>query len=55
MKMELEIRSPRAGIVSWVIQLENEDEGDDVAEGVLLAELRTEGNSSAEQDLKSRL
>jgi acetyl/propionyl-CoA carboxylase alpha subunit len=38
MKMELEIRSPRAGTVGWAIELEN-DEGDDVAEGVLLAEL----------------
>jgi pyruvate carboxylase len=38
MKMELEVRSPRAGKVSWVIEVESED-GDDVAEGVLLAEL----------------
>lgn len=38
MKMELEIRSPKAGVVAWVIELENE-EGDDVAEGVLIAEL----------------
>jgi pyruvate carboxylase len=37
-KMELEIRSPRAGKVGWVVEVENED-GDDVAEGVLLAEL----------------
>jgi pyruvate carboxylase len=38
MKMELEIRSPRAGQISWVIEIEN-DEGDDVAEGTLLVEL----------------
>jgi biotin carboxyl carrier protein len=38
MKMELEIRSPRAGKVSWVVEVESED-GDDVAEGVLLVEL----------------
>jgi pyruvate carboxylase len=38
MKMELEIRSPRAGRVAWAIELEDE-QGDDVAEGVLLAEL----------------
>lgn len=39
MKMELEVRAPRAGTIGWVIDLENED-GDDVAEGVLLAEYR---------------
>lgn len=44
MKMELEIRSPRSGIVEWVIELEGED-GDDVAEGVLLLELKSEGRS----------
>ncbi|ETN43789.1 uncharacterized protein HMPREF1541_11113 [Cyphellophora europaea CBS 101466] len=51
MKMELEIRSPRAGKVGWVIELEN-DEGDDVAEGVLLAELAPESDSP---QLRSRL
>lgn len=44
MKMELEIRSPRAGIVNWVIELEDE-EGDDVAEGVLLVELKAAAGS----------
>ena len=39
MKMELEIRSPKSGIVDWVIELENE-EGDDVVEGVLIAGLK---------------
>lgn len=38
MKMELEIRSPKAGQIAWVIEVEN-DEGDDVAEGTLLVEL----------------
>ncbi|EXJ63941.1 hypothetical protein A1O7_00276 [Cladophialophora yegresii CBS 114405] len=41
MKMELEVRSPRAGVVKWAIKLENE-EGDDVAEGTLLVELEEE-------------
>ena len=44
MKMELEIRSPRSGIVDWAIELEDE-EGDDIAEGVLLLELKSEGGS----------
>lgn len=44
MKMELEIRSPRAGQISWVIEVEN-DEGDDVAEGTLLVELAGEPKS----------
>jgi pyruvate carboxylase len=44
MKMELEIRSPRAGQISWVIEVEN-DEGDDVAEGTLLVELADEPKS----------
>lgn len=40
MKMELEIRAQRGGKVAWVYEGE---EGDDVGEGVLLAEL--EGGS----------
>ena len=51
MKMELEIRSPRSGTVGWAIELENE-EGDDVAEGVLLAELVSEGQRP---EIRSRL
>lgn len=43
MKMELEIRSPRAGRVGWALELESED-GDDVPEGVLLAELEPVSN-----------
>jgi biotin carboxyl carrier protein len=52
MKMELEIRSPRAGKVGWIVEVENED-GDDVAEGVLLAELVDEGQPQAQ--LKSKI
>jgi len=51
MKMELEIRSPRAGTVKWAIELDNE-EGDDVAEGVLLAELEEDANKP---EVRSRL
>jgi acetyl/propionyl-CoA carboxylase alpha subunit len=52
MKMELEVRSPRAGIVKWAIEMENE-EGDDVAEGVLLVELEEENLQKPE--IRSRL
>ena len=51
MKMELEIRSPRSGTVGWAIELENE-EGDDVAEGTLLAELVSAGQRP---EVRSRL
>lgn len=37
MKMEVEIRSPRAGRAQWVYEMEEEE--DDVAEGMLLVEL----------------
>jgi biotin carboxyl carrier protein len=53
MKMELEIRSPRAGTVRWVIELEK-DEGDDVAEGVLLVELEDD-NEAKKPEVRSRL
>lgn len=36
MKMELEVRSPRAGCAKWVYQMDGEE---DVAEGMLLVEL----------------
>ncbi len=52
MKMELEVRSPRAGRVKWAIEMEGE-EGDDVAEGVLLVELEAEDKSRPE--IRSRL
>ncbi|PGH29308.1 hypothetical protein GX50_07946 [[Emmonsia] crescens] len=38
MKMELEVRSPKAGRITWALELENE-EGEDVPEGILLAEI----------------
>ena len=38
MKMELEIRSKRAGRVTWALELEDEA-GEDIVEGVLLAEI----------------
>lgn len=53
MKMELEIRSPRAGTIKWAIELDNED-GDDVAEGVLLAELE-EQTQGKKPEVRSRL
>ncbi|PWY72926.1 putative pyruvate carboxylase [Aspergillus heteromorphus CBS 117.55] len=37
MKMELEVRSPRAGRAQWVYEMEEEEE--DVSEGMLLVEL----------------
>ncbi|KIY00318.1 uncharacterized protein Z520_04003 [Fonsecaea multimorphosa CBS 102226] len=55
MKMELEVRSPRAGKVKWVIEMENEEEGDDVAEGVLLVELEDEEDSAKKPEVRSRL
>lgn len=39
MKMELEIRATRAGVVSWVYE---GDDGDEVGEGILVAELEEE-------------
>ncbi|KIX02107.1 uncharacterized protein Z518_08046 [Rhinocladiella mackenziei CBS 650.93] len=53
MKMELEIRSPRAGTVKWAIELDNEEEGDDVAEGILLVEL--EDDDAKKPEIRSRL
>jgi acetyl/propionyl-CoA carboxylase alpha subunit len=51
MKMELEVRSPRAGTVRWVHEMEDEDE--DVAEGMLLVELDEERKS--ERQMKGKL
>lgn len=45
MKMELEVRSSRAGRAKWVYEMEDEEE--DVAEGMLLAEL--------EEDVRGKL
>ncbi len=57
MKMELEVRSPRAGVVKWAIELDNETDGDDVAEGVLLAELADEEaeGGAKKPEVRSRL
>ncbi|RMZ84231.1 hypothetical protein DV738_g846, partial [Chaetothyriales sp. CBS 135597] len=55
MKMELEIRSPRVGTVAWAIELEDEEAGDDVAEGVLLAELVPEEKGTGISEIRSRL
>ncbi|KAH0843482.1 hypothetical protein AYO21_07242 [Fonsecaea monophora] len=55
MKMELEVRSPRAGKVKWVIEMENEEEGDDVAEGVLLMELEDDEDGTKKPEVRSRL
>ncbi|KAG9848092.1 pyruvate carboxylase, partial [Aureobasidium melanogenum] len=46
MKMELEVRSPRSGTITWALKLEDE-EGDDVEQGVLLAVLKDEHSSDA--------
>ncbi|KAL2008578.1 hypothetical protein VTN00DRAFT_6772 [Thermoascus crustaceus] len=62
MKMELEVRSPRAGRVKWVLDVDDGDEegggsGVDVAEGVLLAELEEENHLTGGRDvgLKGKL
>lgn len=49
MKMELEVRSPRAGRVEWVHEMEDEEE--DVAEGMLLVEL----NEPQEKQMRGKL
>ena len=46
MKMELEVRSPRAGTIKWAFEMEDEEE--DVAEGMLLVELEDESRGSVE-------
>ncbi|KAI4751427.1 hypothetical protein E4T51_15343 [Aureobasidium sp. EXF-12344] len=46
MKMELEVRCSRSGIVAWALELEDE-EGDDVEQGVLLAVLKDESLTDA--------
>jgi acetyl/propionyl-CoA carboxylase alpha subunit len=48
MKMELEVRSPRSGIVTWALELEDE-EGDDVEQGVLLAVLKNTNVTDARE------
>ncbi|KAI4844548.1 hypothetical protein E4T44_06129 [Aureobasidium sp. EXF-8845] len=48
MKMELEVRSPRSGTVTWALELEDE-EGDDVEQGVLLAVLKDSNATDARE------
>jgi biotin carboxyl carrier protein len=48
MKMELEVRSPRSGTVTWALELEDE-EGDDVEQGVLLAVLKDANATDARE------
>ncbi|KAF7586905.1 hypothetical protein BBP40_008034 [Aspergillus hancockii] len=50
MKMELEVRSPRAGRTQWVYQMEDEEE--DVAEGMLLVELEEESLEMVEMTFR---
>lgn len=50
MKMELEVRSPRAGKVKWVYEMEDDEE--DVAEGMLLVELE---NEQSRVDVRGKL
>jgi pyruvate carboxylase len=44
MKMELEVRAPRAGTVTWLLEVE---EGEEVTEGVLAAEIGFERGPNA--------
>ncbi|KAJ5619173.1 hypothetical protein N7510_003157 [Penicillium lagena] len=53
MKMELEVRSPRAGKVHWVYEMEDEEE--DVAEGMLLVELEDEPSRAKGVELRGKL
>ncbi|PGH18341.1 hypothetical protein AJ80_04519 [Polytolypa hystricis UAMH7299] len=56
MKMELEVRSPAAGVVKWALELE-EDDGEDVPEGVLLVVLDTVdvSQSASPVDIRGKL
>ena len=49
MKMELEVRAPRAGIVGWLLEV---DDGEEVADGTLAAELIFEEDKS---DVQAKL
>jgi biotin carboxyl carrier protein len=42
MKMELEVRAPRAGAITWVCEAE---EGEQVSEGLLVCELADDSSS----------
>ena len=51
MKMELEIRSHRPGVVKWVVQMgeSSQSQGMDVAEGHLLLEFNEKEKSQMQQ------
>ncbi|KAJ5833573.1 hypothetical protein N7474_001884 [Penicillium riverlandense] len=53
MKMELEVRSPHAGKVKWVYEMEDEEE--DVAEGMLLVELEDGPSRANGVELRGKL
>ncbi|CAL5871937.1 uncharacterized protein PFLUO_LOCUS6192 [Penicillium psychrofluorescens] len=53
MKMELEVRSPRAGKIQWVYEMEDEEE--DVAEGMLLVELEDEPGRAKGVEVRGKL
>lgn len=44
MKMELEVRAPKAGKVTWIMEVED---GEDIAEGTLAAEIEVEERTRA--------
>lgn len=52
MKMELEVRSPRSGVVKWAFEMEDDEE--DVAEGVLLVELE-QSQSQGSVEVRGKL
>lgn len=53
MKMELEVRNPRAGRVKWVYEMEDDEE--DVAEGMLLVELEEPGSDRNKVEMRGKL
>lgn len=53
MKMELEVRSPRAGTVQWVYEMEEDEE--DVAEGMLLVELDEAPQQQSQGQMRGKL
>jgi acetyl/propionyl-CoA carboxylase alpha subunit len=54
MKMELEVRSPRRGRVVWAFELEGE-EGEDVRDGTLLAEIEEVEDAPGKVEMKGKL
>ncbi|KAK2807885.1 hypothetical protein FQN50_005276 [Emmonsiellopsis sp. PD_5] len=54
MKMELEVRSPKAGRIKWALELETE-EGEDVPEGILLAEVEAIDGGARTVEVRGKL